>query len=888
MSWTRTLATGSGALEFRLSIEGFEFEAVTATSMEGSDGDTPARTRYVGLQRDGIIIDEQSNLRDGKLKLGSMTLRIADIAGRWTAAFSQKPTKTTWLRVNASTSDTAIEVSSTSGWTTSDVLHIGTEAMDVTAIPDGDTFTVTRAEWQTIAQKHWTSDGAHLRRPMVTNYPQCIEGRRARLYVYGGGDDLTSGTGDGTLVWIGIVSTEPSLVDGTTWEITIDPLTRLWQSDIGEDLEEPVTPRGIYYPWCAPLLVTLVQGSTATGGVFNYTTVGLEGFYATQSAFCDTLTARMGTAATAAGMTGTFAATPLEDGTGYRVTYTAAAGGSPLFATIEVESFIDPTGAFAFRDSSGVPLETAVAETTYSVTFDSPVPRGVWRKSYDVGLLPFCDETLRDTFPPERVYVGGTITVDGDMTAAQIEWADDGSAGMYSLDTALDDATSRYVHVRRRSGEPGGHAYAWPLLPELKFGREYGTSTSGGSLHSLLNAICTDAPTFANIGGVPFVTYSDFDDGSTLATTLTVVTEAAAGRSFLTNRRYLAFGARKLEDWIAEECKLLGIFPRLNASGRLTFSRLKLPVSSEVSAADITAPSTLMDSGFPGWSRNAYGMVNTVVIRTGYDPVEDEHTGHTYVVRDVAGFGINRAVRQDEIAPFSYALLEESALTIEQIRSVASPILAVFGAPYYTVTIGVPLTLFGVLLGDVVTLVSAHLPDPDDGTRGWTTAKPALVVGRNWDLATGRGTLTLLGHAQNLAGYAPSMRITADVINDPGTDLDHTLTVSGTDEDGNTNAYIPSGTDATDFFAVDYKARTLEFDATAPATAVGTVTAVTATTVRVTFTSATTTRANHHIGFNDANTASIATAQKLFCFIAGTDGLIDYPSDAQSARVMGL
>lgn len=887
MTWPTVLATGSGALEFRLQIEGYQREWVTAVSMAGNTSDTPARIRCDGLQREGIILNESANLKEAKLRLGTMTLQIADIDGAAALEFSRKPTKVTWLRTTISASATNVPVASTDGWTTSDQLNIGTETMDITALVDADDFTATRAIWSTIAQKHWAEDGERLRAPMVTNFPQCMEGRRCRIYAYAAGDDMTGG---GTPIWIGVVATEPVLTGGTTWEISIDPLTRLLQADVGEDLEQPATPRGIYYPFNAALLVSIGQAAGASGVPTNWTDpIHITGFYATQEAFCAALTTKLAAAATAAGMTGTFAAVPTEDG-GWQFTYTTPAA-TPLYAQFDFSSVVDgPGGGFLNTYPTGdaaARVGTVVAETTYyTPPSRSYVPRGAWGNV--TGVVVAGDAAAA---PRYRVYLGGTITIDGDMTAAQVRWPD-GTEATHVLDAAGYDDIERYVEVLRPGfgAAPLGATFMWPGLPRFKFGRRYGADIDGVDFADFLTSVCTDAPNYANIGAVPFITFSDFDDGVSLAITAAVVAEAAAGRAFLTHRRYFAFGAMSLEDWIAEDCKLYGIFPCLNSSGRLTFRRLKQPVPTEIGAAEIAGDETLMDGGFPGWEPNAVGMTNTVIIRTGYDPVEDKHTGDEYKVRDVPGFGINRAARVTEIAPMSAAVMDETTLTIDQIYSVASPILSVFGAPYWTITVEVPLLLFGVLLGDVVTIVSPHLPDPETGTRGWTEPKATMVVGRHWDMGTGRGTLRLLGHAQNLTGYAPNMRVTGDVINDPGTNLDHTLTVSGSDVLGNANAYIPAGSDATNWFAIGDKIRLVEWDATVPDTGKGTVTAVTATTVRVTLNSghATFAATTYLLGFDSANTGSIATRQKAFCFLAGTDGLIDFPGDARSARLLGL
>ena len=91
----------------------------------------------------------------------------------------------------------------------------------------------------------------------------------------------------------------------------------------------------------------------------------------------------------------------------------------------------------------------------------------------------------------------------------------------------------------------------------------------------------------------------------------------------------------------------------------------------------------------------------------------------------------------------------------------------------------------------------------------------------------------------------------------------------------------------TDFFAVSDAVRIYEWDATAPTTRKGTVTAVTSTTVRVTFTAAWTGLGGvpYLLGYDQA--AFVDSSQQVYAFIADTDGLIDFTT-AVPARVFGM
>lgn len=885
MTWPRVIATGSGKTEYRLEFEGLKRVWCTTSAMVKTAAD--GREWCVGLHRSGLKIREDGDLPRASLKLGSMQVVITDIGGKATDEFARKPTKTSYLTADfdIGATDMFVSAGTAAGWGDGDILYLNTETMRISTA--GVTLEVNdRAIWGSREQKHWTEDGEVLRMPEINDRPVVIEGRIATLYAYGDGDSLT---GDGTQIWRGVVATEPRLENGTDWTITLDPLTRVFQQDIGADIKEPVMPRGITYPWnAAPTFrVSLHSGTDAESSVTSYFFVTPMGHWETQAEYVAALNVIL-----AAGSSGWATSITAEaiDQHAYRFVATTGAGG--LYVSVVPDSdwrtWVEASDWEWFDATmGGGRARVFVATRTYHLTMDAPVPRGMFG-NWSRGYITPDDATNADLYPSHKVYLGGTTVVDSNTTASLVDWSaartDDGSAaGPATHYIESVDAAARSI-VLSNEGGLRPMTFRAPNLPRITLGRVYGDGLAGENLYGFLNALITSSPSYCNIGASPLITDADIDI-LTPASVQNPVNEAERGREWLTHRRYATFGRRALWEWIAHECMLRGLFPCLTSNGKLRFRALRIPTATDVSVATVDASKTLVDGGLPTWERSAYGLINTVVIRTGYDAHEDKHVGNTYVVRDVAGFGLNRAPRVLEVAPLSYSFAERGIVHAD-IVDAASRVLSVFGYPYMIVGIEVPLKLFDVLLGDTVLLTNAQLPDEEDGTRGFTSAKACMVIGRSWDLDTGRGLLTLMYSQTRVSGYTPAARITSPA-SPSGPHTNVTLTVTDSDVDG-LGTYWPSGADARTFFAVGDEIRVWRWDNATPSAIAGNVTAVTATTVDVSLDSAWTLLAGEvwYLGYGSAALAGLVQGQRLYTFLAGSDMLIDFPS-VQPARVYG-
>ena len=255
MSWASILATGSGKLGVRIAIEGLPIEFVSDPSLERA-GDLangiPERVYCLQLfGEDGSPIElaEDVNVPEAVLEgTGGRITLFETKAEHLSQVFGRSPSLTRFLVESVDEAADTLTLLSTDGIAEGDILHAGTEAMLVLSWLSATEIEVERGVLNTIPRALWTSDdptgeGATL---MLTDVPLRTRGRRIRFYVYGSADDPQGDGGNGgEPIWRGVVSMEPRL-DETKWSIGWDPVSSLFDTDMGVELELPQTPRGIF------------------------------------------------------------------------------------------------------------------------------------------------------------------------------------------------------------------------------------------------------------------------------------------------------------------------------------------------------------------------------------------------------------------------------------------------------------------------------------------------------------------------------------------------------------------------------------------------------------------------------------------------------------------
>lgn len=869
---------GGAIWAFRLEIEGLGYEPVTDPGMEQSltVGTENGRERIVGLKRDGLSFSESVDLMRAKTTAKGMTAKIVDrqVDSIWTTALASNPGATTWLTATMSSSTTSMSVTNTDEFAIGDIVHLGTEAMRVTAVPGVTTLTVSRAHWGSIAQKHYTQEAENLSRPMVSrDSPPFLEGRRCRLYRYKvGTDDLQ---GDGTQIWCGFVSGDAKLASNAgTWSLKLDSPYTLFKQDMGGALEDELGPIGISIPATHPVVITVTerQGERTYSTVADSIEIKIDGYFKDQDAFVAAINEKLQTETTTESATGVSGwdaewILAISDGAaGWHFEYEV---GSSSYTT----HFSMDHPAEGQLKSSAIPrtisVGTVVTHTpdrSKGIPGAGKVPRG------GVGGADLTPYDPRDD--GRYVYVGGTATITANHVLL-LEFGEDGESVM--LDVTAFDSTTRKATVI-----PVDQLYWYGADTGLQItlARSY---VKGGSLADLRDELVSIGPEEANLGSVPFFTDEDLADWTVN------IAASYRGRDFQTTRYYDAAASFDAADLLEHEARLLNGYWAQEGDGRIGFKQLRVPTITDFSEVDLDESQIILgNGGFPRWERMSMGSLNTVIIKTGWDHKEEEHTGTTITVRDVQAVSARKAMKVLEIAPRSrwtvagiYGVALSGILDYEEAVQIAQVPLSIFGRTYATLDVTVngatDLDLVETALcGEFVTVSSSVAPN-GIGARGWVS-QPAVIISRSWDLASGVGSLKLLTVLASRAGYAPSLRVTANAVVS-GNQYDLTVT----DTDFNGDDLYPAGSVPSDFIRVDHRLDLVTFDSTGMTPVVGTVDQWNnATSIRVTFDSAPSFSGEQYLRFADASEAD--GTQPLYAYFADDSAEIDF-STTQPAKV---
>lgn len=812
MSWARNLETGYGTTRFRLVIHGHPDEFVSDESMERV-ASVGVRARLALLNSATIKLSERATLVDAKTEGSGFSAKIIDSRGRATLSLTAQPTARTLLQSQGggdpgklTSSAVTITVLSTDGFPSAGYIWLDGEVIAYTG-KTSTTFTgCSRGQFDTKARAHYyDATGAEAREPEITNGPVTMEGRRATLWAYGDGDNPL---GLGTKIWRGVVSSQPRY-NGTSYSILIDPITRLLKQTIGGFLDLPVTIRGIYYSHANPLVIRCGE---ATGNDYIETPIArtfkfqMCGFWETQAAFLVAVNTELAARATAASFTGVFRAIAHGDSWAIHVRTPAADPRFPYLNIVPESSsvqavsmtdgyFRDLPRDLSSPDGAGVTTVSASADYIYTLelsTDGSPlkrpgtVPRTCLGVPSAVGLTGFSSAERVDVspalFPPDRLYLD--VTPDTRWQQLVAEWKANWSGAEETVDREViatdSDFADRWIRLAdsATAGAPFFIATA-ENLPELEFLVQLST----GSIAEFITALVADSIELANLGLAPDLESDDFN-----LSTPSALEVSAASRGIL-DRVYAFTGSQDLEEVLVEDLKMYGAFIYTTSAGAMSFRLLRHATQVEVPGAEITPSKHVVGDNWLHYEGQPLGVYNTIVIKTGYDAIEDDHLGREWIVRDQRAFGRTPIARTLEIAPLSRESVE---VTYADVIATVSRIIGMFAGEYEILRVDVTPQLFGVLLGDVVAVTSPKVP-AGDGSKG-IEEKRGIVVSREWQLTKdgGVGSLEILMTNRALAGYSPSAIILSGV--DLGSEEEWRLTLDDSD--------FPEGTTAADFFQV--------------------------------------------------------------------------------------
>lgn len=781
MTLARIIATGRGKLRARLVVEGWPAQWCTHASMVQPAGD--GRERILGLKLDGIRIGARLDLAAGKVEAEGFRAVLVDVTpGRHVIrSLARKPQQRTYLREYVARSATTIPVFSTAGWPDEGVLHLNTETIRYTG-KTADSFTgCTRGYWNTEPQAHFTqgtaaafeADAAALAYPEVTDVPSALEGRRAWLYLYGDGDSVG---GDGHLRWQGVCSTSPRF-EGQRVSFSVDPPTSVLKQQIGGDVVNPVGIRGVYYPWTAPftLVLTLctsnVRYSPATTGTPTIT-VRVTGHYESQELFCLALTTAIASFASAASWPADVVIRARPTAEGFELVYATPSSGVRY---VEINASYTDAGRWARTlslsgDSLDAPLngtwmneETRVESDSLAVSaryvyrFASPVPRAYMGTDTPWARAGLALPSAAATAPPGRIYLGGLVAL-----AAGILVAEEADPPAFTTITSYDSATQSI-----NAGPPPTFRV---FDPQTRF--RLGRLLARGNVGTLIEALVAQSPDLANAGGMPLLREGDVNlEVPPSALAATALTEAAVARGISTpastDRAFVALGqGATLEEIVGPELVAAGMHWTILPDGRLGARIARLAAATEPASFVIESGTTV--GPMPTLEEAAtYGFVSDLHYLTGYDVLEDDHAGPEIRFVNVRARAPGRNAKPLELAQKSIPGVRmgygspsggvAGEPTQEDVAQIARFWLGLLGGSYDICSIRVSLVYLDAMLGDAVAVSSRYLPGPD-GELG-VTERLGILIGYQWDLESGAGTLELLMHSRDLAGYAPEFLV---------------------------------------------------------------------------------------------------------------------------------
>lgn len=825
MSWSDVINRGSGAIAYRLVIAGHPLEFVSASSLIGAG--TEDRERIGGLEARSIQWGETLDPAAVKLRGQGFTARIVEDGSHRTGdSFVRQPSRINYLSTSVTATDVAIPLTNTNH-ANGDIFYLGNECFKITSGGGTAAPTCTRNYRDSIATAHYVDPSLGLSRPEVTfeevsqhNGRPSIEGSLAYLYAYGDGE-----TGDGILVWRGIVAAQPKLRDLTVWEVELDSVVSVLDQTLGADLAEPSMLRGINYDaLTAPQFqISILASADYDGAVAHTATVGgadLVGFYETQEDFCAALNVLIRTASSTwgthalnrtSGERPTLLAQPTDTGA-WRFVYSTPSS-SHRWCTVatlnETTARIDPVyadGGLPMTRSDGVRVfSVSSSDSFYPYSFDlmegaGTVPRGF------IGY-----HTSRTIVFTDTAYIGGTLALAAGDTVT-LEWPAfngfDAMTRQYNV-TSFDSTTRSAVLglgvVPRGVRSSIFRYYTAAGVPTITTSRSYVTS---GTVADFLSNLTTYSPEYSPTGRMPLVTTEHLDSSIIAAE----VDALSLGRDWLTSRSYLGTSDVSLAKILEEECKIYGLIPYITTDGRISYQPFRVGAATEVTSYTVDASKNLSGAQMPGFEPSAYGLLNTIQIKTGWDPKTGKHIGRTFIVRDSAALSRNPLPRQMKIEPRS-SWADDLAIPYSEVLAMAQTWLGVLGAAYQTITVACRLDAINAVIGTQVSVTVEQLPNTLDGGRGVTLAT-GVVIGRNVRPLDAIVELTVLTTQVRVVGYAPSSLV------------DTVTLVSGSSYDIALNPSPPLGYSSIYTWSVGDECQLTQYDTAAPSSVTASITAI--------------------------------------------------------------
>lgn len=771
---TDPISGGSGTLEYRLHIEGFDFEFCTSQLMANA---STFPKRINGLNRMGLKFDQSLQLPEPILEMNSNSITIVDYQEQATIAFYRKPTFSTYLNSNVNPTDTTWHIANSDGLSIGDHLWIGCEVVKVLAMSPLDTNTifVQRGALASTPCSHYTvTIMGQINRPFLENAPYTIERRRAKIYVYGRGDNLQ---GAGTLIWRGVVKTDPSF-KGDNYTLQIGPITDVLKPSIGVDGDD-IKLQGLNFgnfPWTITAELVIIEpsakiiiGSIATTPEIDLTS-DLAGipkyFWATLDEFIISANQKIQLACAAS-----FGDGPGGVNGGCKLTN----DGELIFTSISTLDicygiryqtiqnplhFNEPVAIDYFGKSltnqwnlfidGNVGAKTNGAYTEqgvqYCQTLDTRVPN--FPQQLMIYNAPYTNAYAQEGNQFHLSAYGLTPLVDSiliykdDLLVAKTNTYAD-----MSLDLSTNVLTANLFI-------PASSPVVQQIIIadnnyKIMIGTSYRNYVDGSNRYNVVGFIrflIENTPLYVNSGLVPLITEDDVDieDMQRVFNTISLKS--------IQNGRVYAFYKKidSLEAMLAEEFKLIGVYPALTREGKLTIQKLKNVNSIETPDFELDSGDILTDQSYINIDSNTFGIINSVAIFTGYNAITQKYEDRPIIHNNVDAQSRFKA-KQQTIKPISE--VQQTNQTFSQTAredyvDIMLRATSMYSEKYGVATIEIPMKYFFINLGSIVRFKSKQLPNYTPNF-AWLTSRKGgtfsgMVVGKKFDLSTGFGMITVL------------------------------------------------------------------------------------------------------------------------------------------------
>jgi hypothetical protein len=900
---------GLGTTEYRLQIAGVPFEFVTHADMAKA---ITGGLRIHGLQRESLVSDVRVDVANATVNGGAMNFRIVDIGGNGklnqvTYYLLTQPSVETRIIQNVSKTDSIIYVGDTSGFATGSTYHIGQEAIYLAGYTP-TTLIVSRGMFGSVAMDYrvfgtFGENVAH----RVTDRPAMLKNRRCKLYMYGSGDDLS---GDGTLVWRGILDSDLILEDLGVWVLQAYSVAERLKQEIGAGFGDDIKTRGIYLPSAFKFKVSISQhaGTNLTDAIEASEDIDIEGFFATKEDFltelnnkvvfmrssgtidqvcrfvfhpggglafdwdCDAITPKVMTLQTKSA--------PREPGDsrmfirgGYEnVAIGLGGGGSAgrddFYSAFMPELTFVPqaTGNGGFYEVNPTSGEASL-DTDTSVDASTRYRHYPWGRDWDMRVTPFpeklaplywntatnYDVVLESfgSYPHNRIYLDVPYLPEY-MNKLVMEFEEN----IVTFTNVTVDSSNRLADV-----EHYGQVNIIIRNDDVKF-KTTADFISDGSVYDFLSGVVSKSPLYAAEGTFPNLSDEDVDlEG------IRKVLSGSGIPSIAFRRDYSFVGDPKpLSEIMSEELKAINCYPIIvPLDGRISIAPLRTPSRNELGGISITGSNFITKGALPQYAISPEGIYNTVIYKTGYNPKTDEFEGPTFGAEWSESINEAGGIKTMKIEPFSR---DTAPIDSSEMDALLWRRLGNFGRKRPDLSnVQTPITAITASVGSVAVVSHPSLPDLSTGQRG-LDRYPGYIRQMRIDFNRGLANMSIVLADRKYSGYTPS------IVPDGVEDGDSTFTTFQINPD----VYAPNPYQEWQYFSVGDAVIVRERDSWDPLEVSGTVTDVQDGAITIAYSPSISAAAENMmtssiVVFAQYSDARTTQTQKEWCFVGtGTVG----------------